>query len=176
MIYFISDTHFNHKNIIKYCNRPFADVKEMNEILINNWNDTVSQDDTIYHLGDFALGNKEQSLNIIHELNGNKFLILGNHDKWHPSVYESYGFTVFKNAPVKLDEYKFILSHYPIPDKQIPKDYINLHGHIHDKSLYNGFDKFDSSKYSLEKHVNLSCDVTGYKPISLDDVLINYLN
>lgn len=171
MIYFISDTHFYHKNIIKYCNRPFADVEQMNNELIKNWNEVVSPNDTIYHLGDFSMGNKDiSSLDIIYKLNGRKILILGNHDKWKKSIYESFGFTVLK-APIRLDEYKLVLSHYPIPDKQIPKDYINLHGHIHDKSLYNEYDKFDPNEYSLEKHINLSCDVINFRPISLDQVL-----
>ena len=58
--YFIADTHFNHKNILKYCNRPFSNVKEMNEKLIENWNNTVKKDDVVYMLGDFCMGNKEE--------------------------------------------------------------------------------------------------------------------
>ena len=79
MVYFISDTHFNHKNIIKYCNRPFDSIEQMNETLINNWNDIVSDKDIIYHLGDFALGSKELILDIVNRLNGSKYLIRGNH-------------------------------------------------------------------------------------------------
>ena len=171
MIYFISDTHFNHKNIIKYCNRPFDSVEQMNEIIIRNWNQTVSQNDVVFHLGDFALGKKDDALNIIKNLNGEKYLLRGNHDKIKSYLYESYGFHLLKNPPIKLDYYKLILSHIPIEDSKIPDGYINLHGHIHDKNLYDCFDKYARSKYSLEKHINLSCDVTNFKPVSLDQIL-----
>ena len=59
MIYFISDTHFNHSNIIKYTNKLFKDVIEMNNTIINNWNSIIKEDDTIFHLGDFALVDDE---------------------------------------------------------------------------------------------------------------------
>jgi len=170
MIYFISDTHFNHSNIIKYCNRPFNNVEEMNEAIINNWNSIVSDEDTIYHLGDFALGTKDSIIDIVNRLNGKKYLIRGNHDRWSVSTYESFGFTVLKNAPIKIDEYKLMLSHIPIPDSQIPKGFINLHGHIHDKNLYECIEKYEQSRYSIEKHINISCDVTDFKPISIDDI------
>ncbi len=98
MIYFVSDTHFNHKNIIDYCNRPFNSVDEMNNVLIQNWNATVSNNDIIYHLGDFALGRKDTIMEITSNLNGKKYLIRGNHDNWSVSFYESIGFTVLKFA------------------------------------------------------------------------------
>ena len=81
MIYFISDTHFYHSNIIKYFNRHFKDVNEMNETIINNWNSIIKEDDTIYHLGDFCLSNDDEIKSIFNRLNGNKILIRGNHDR-----------------------------------------------------------------------------------------------
>ena len=173
MIYFISDTHFDHKNIIKYCNRPFENIEHMNTTLINNWNEIVNTEDIIYHLGDFALGSKELIFDIVNRLNGNIYLIRGNHDKWSVSTYEDFGFNVLKNAPIKLDKYKLMLSHIPIPDSQIPKGFINLHGHIHDKKLYECIDKYEPSRYSIEKHLNIFCDVTDFKPISLNEIKIS---
>ena len=79
-IWVTSDTHFNHANIIKYCNRPFSSVEEMNEPIIANWNKVVSQGDTVYHLGDFALGNKSLIPDFLERLNGHISFIMGNHD------------------------------------------------------------------------------------------------
>ena len=81
-VFIISDTHFNHANIIKYCNRPFKDTKEMDEMMIKNWNETVSNKDIVLHLGDFGLGKKEYIASIVKRLNGKKILIMGNHDNW----------------------------------------------------------------------------------------------
>ena len=171
MIYFISDTHFNHINIIKYCNRPFEDVTKMNSTIINNWNKVVTNNDEIYHLGDLTLGRKEQFFEIANKLNGKKYLIRGNHDTWRINIYEEFGFTVLKNPPIILKEYRLVLSHTPIQDKQIPDGYINIHGHIHNKSLEECMDKYDLSKFSVKKHINISCDVTNYSPISLEKLM-----
>jgi calcineurin-like phosphoesterase family protein len=78
-IYFTSDTHFGHRNIIKYCDRPFSSVEEMDETLIQNWNSVVGPRDTIYHLGDFAMGREDPKV-YFNRLNGNKFLLAGSHD------------------------------------------------------------------------------------------------
>ena len=79
-ILFTSDTHFNHTNIIKYCNRPFVDADEMNECLIENWNAVVDKDDVVFHLGDFAFGDPHKAAEIANRLNGKKYLVIGNHD------------------------------------------------------------------------------------------------
>ena len=82
MIYFISDTHFNHRNCIWHNNRPFKNVEEMDAQLIKNWNRVVKNNDEIYHLGDFAWQVSPTRLKeIMEQLNGHKHLILGNHDK-----------------------------------------------------------------------------------------------
>lgn len=174
MIYFISDTHFNHTNIIKYCNRPFKDVYEMNEVLIDNWNKTINEDDEIFHLGDLALGGKANFKDIARNLNGKKYLIRGNHDNWSVDTYESVGFTVLKNPPIKLSNYKLVLSHVPAQDNQMPEGFVNVHGHIHDKSLYECIEKYDPQQFSIKKHINIFCDVTNFKPISIEALKEKY--
>ncbi len=94
--FIISDTHFNHNNIIDYAERPFASVDEMNEYMIAKWNRTISPDDIVYHLGDFGFGNRTEIKNFIERLNGNIILIKGNHDRFPNIVYESAGMIVLK--------------------------------------------------------------------------------
>lgn len=177
MIYFIADTHFYHNNIIKYCNRPFKDVLEMNETIINNWNNTVIDNDTIYHLGDVALCSNELLAPIINRLNGKKILIRGNHDTRSVVAFEKMGFTVLRNAPISIDKYKLILSHIPLPDTMIPNGYINIHGHIHNKPLNESKHKGGKVEYKKElytpnKHICVSVDVINFTPISLEKILL----
>lgn len=80
MIWFTSDHHFGHKNIIKYTSRPFGDVKEMDAELIKRWNEKVQPNDEVYHLGDFSLGWPKDLIRVLNKLNGKIYLILGNHD------------------------------------------------------------------------------------------------
>ena len=77
-IFFTSDTHFEHSKIIDYCKRPFSSIEEHDKTLIQNWNNVVGQDDTVFHLGDFAYGNSQFISNIIKQLNGNIILLKGN--------------------------------------------------------------------------------------------------
>lgn len=166
MIYFISDTHFNHSNIIEYCNRPFNDIKEMNDTLINNWNSIVKKDDIVYHLEDFALADEEKLKELYSKLNGTIILIRGNHDGKSAKYYEEIGFKGLTNAPIKLDEYKLILSHTPVPDTKIPKGYINIH--IHNKKLIDGY---PTKIYSTDKHINVSVDAINFKPINIGEII-----
>ena len=75
MNYYISDLHFDHKNVIKFDNRPFSDVEEMNQALINNWNSVVQNNDTVYILGDFCWGKADRWMEILKQLKGQKVLI-----------------------------------------------------------------------------------------------------
>jgi len=79
-IFFTSDHHFGHKNIIKFCKRPFEDVNEMNEVMIQRWNEKVSPEDEVYHLGDVGLSSHGQLRKILDQLNGKIYLIKGNHE------------------------------------------------------------------------------------------------
>ena len=158
-IYFISDTHFSHQNIIEYCNRPFNNIDEMNEHMIYKWNSVISKDDIVYHLGDFMLDKKDNLANIFNKLNGKIYLIKGNHDRKSTKYYEEIGFKVLATK-TKLEKFKFILSHRPLSDAEIPNGYINIHGHIHNKELDTMFDK--------EKHKCVSVELINYTPIEIN--------
>lgn len=162
MIYFISDTHFFHNNVIKYCNRPFKCVEEMNDTIINNWNKIVTKDDIVYHLGDFIL-NSNDIESIVRKLNGKIYFIRGNHDRKSKSYYNRIGLEVIPTQ-TKLDKYKVILSHRPLSDDQIPKGYINIHGHIHEKVL-------DENLFDKNKHINISVDVINFTPIDINKLI-----
>lgn len=108
MIYFTADTHFGHANIIKYAKRPFANVDAMDEALVHNWNSIVGASDTIYHLGDFSFSKNPGKY--FHRLNGNKYLISGNHDK--RNVLDLPWNGVHSYLEVYVDGEKVILFHY----------------------------------------------------------------
>lgn len=130
-LWVIGDTHFNHTNIIKYTNRPFRSVEEMNETIINNWNRVVGDEDLVIHLGDFGFfWKEEQAKEFADRLSGRKILILGNHDrkKWD---WKAIG---FEGVTKKLVFQDFIFSHKPLQPKDNPQLKQNIHGHIHDKN------------------------------------------
>jgi len=102
MYFFTADTHFNHKNIIEYCKRPFKDIDEMNNELIKRWNETVSEEDTVFHLGDFSFRGYWTFRN---KLNGKIILLRGNHDNNEQSV--------IKEININLGGIDWYLTHIP---------------------------------------------------------------
>lgn len=112
-VFFTSDTHFYHGNIIRFCNRPFEDVEMMNETIISNWNNTVGLDDTVFHLGDFCLGGSAEWTKILDRLNGKIYLILGNHDlKNLRQGYVDRFEHVTMQMHIEVDKQKIYLNHY----------------------------------------------------------------
>lgn len=108
--YFTSDTHFGHANIIRYCNRPFRDVTEMNEALIERWNGRVRPGDTIFHLGDFGFGSQQNLQAVLDRLQGDKHFILGNHDKTGRTL-KGWG-SVQHYRELSLEGARLVLFHY----------------------------------------------------------------
>jgi len=104
--WFTSDTHFMHRNVLNYCKRPFKDVYEMNEAMIKMWNKTVKPFDTVYHIGDFSMGNKAHK-EVVHKLNGRKILISGNHCPSHISHKKSAKMC----EKLLLDGWMFVFPH-----------------------------------------------------------------
>lgn len=132
-VWLISDTHFHHRNILKYEaeSRPFKDRDEMDNALIQRWNERVMPEDTVFHLGDFAFGGSTFIKGALRRLNGHKFLVMGNHDRGRTSEFWlDAGFERVFDRPIVLDK-RFVLSHEPLDE--IPPGFINIYGHVHSK-------------------------------------------
>ena len=134
-IFLIGDLHFNHRNIIKYCSRPFNSVEDMNEQLIKNWNSVVGKNDIVYVVGDFALCGKQKIIEIGQCLNGRKRLILGNHDQASIETYRAAGFEFVYNHPIVLEEF-FVVSHEPMVGFSPSMAFANIFAHVHDNPAY----------------------------------------
>lgn len=135
MIFYISDTHFNHSNIINFDKRPFTNVDEMNETLIHNWNSVVKRGDQVYILGDFCWSRDENVwISILRRLNGQKFLIRGNHDpKRVPEKLVKYFAQVCDYKEIKDCGRTIILSHYPMLTYRADhhENIYMFYGHVH---------------------------------------------
>lgn len=158
-IFLTSDIHFNHVNILKYCNRPFKDVSEMNEVIIRNFNSVVHSTDTVYHLGDFCFGiHNDLSIveNFIRRLNGNWIFIEGNHDKHLKKVVQTHKIYEFnyKKTPVTLCHFAMKLWNH------------SHHGSIHCYGHSHGTLKEDQYK-----SMDVGVDTHNYFPWHMDEVM-----
>jgi calcineurin-like phosphoesterase family protein len=165
-IKFISDTHFWHKNIIQYCNRPFASVEEMNETMWSNWKNGVRPDDIIIHVGDVMFG-ANSFLDTMNEklsnLPGHKILVVGNHDYNRSHKLLSLFFDeVYKEIRFKVDDLNIRITHVPIAWSDLPDSVVNIHGHIHNHLVKN----VDEGRY-----FNACVEHHEYGPVSLPDLL-----
>ncbi len=148
--YFISDTHFGHFKIIEYGQRPFKTLDEMHASMIERWNAVVTDQDTVYHLGDVCFG--AEYLPLMDKLNGaKKILILGNHDNLPIEDYLLYFDEVHGMTKVA----GFWLTHCPMHDSQLFGKK-NIHGHVHQNSIGGG------------NYINVSVENIDYTPLSLE--------
>lgn len=165
MIWFISDTHFGHKNIIEHCNRPFSSVEEMDRAIIDNINSLVRPNDTLYHLGDFAFRNVRDVSHYRQQINcKNIHLILGNHDYLTLSDRKQFS-TVSDLKEIRYAKQVIIMCHYAMRIwNKSHYGSILLFGHSHGmlgKGLQTGWGKtFD-----------VGVDCWDFKPINIDQVL-----
>ena len=163
-IFFISDTHLNHSNILRYCNRPFTSAEEHDRTLIDNWNRIVGPHDSVYHLGDVALGSPSFCRQLVDRLNGKIFLIRGNHDKALKKEEYSSRFEWIKDyfeLTVQLPEKKLIvLSHYKFQvwNKKHFGSW-HLYGHSHGKLAV-----------PMEFSLDVGVDVQSFSPVSLKNI------
>ncbi len=149
--WFISDTHFSHTNIIRYTGRPFHSVEEMNATLIQNWNDSIDSQDTVFFLGDFGIGTTEQLKTLCSQLHGHKISIRGNHDGTPAKMHQIEFSLVLESAFIKVGRHPVELVHIPSPST-----HFQLHGHVHEKR----------PNKLINHQLNLSVEVWDYKPVS----------
>lgn len=168
-LFFTSDTHFCHANIIKFCNRPFKDVMEMNEALIDNWNKTIGPNDIVYHLGDFCFAGSAAWHSLLGQLNGRIHLILGNHDEknirqGYMQNFESVGY----QSRLFIEGYNVYLNHYPYLCYPGYKPYtIQLFGHIHSSPYkFDGVDAQTAKSQLQPSQYDVGVDWNNFTPIN----------
>ena len=161
-IHFTSDFHLFHDNGIKIFSRPFADVDEMWEVIKSNWNDVVTPEDDVWFLGDLTLKGRQflpQLTKMIHSLNGVKYLVKGNHDKFTDSEYISMGFS---NGIFRGDKH-IHLAHDPQLSNELEEGSILLCGHVHNQ--------FRTLRTSNGVRIfNVGVDANYFAPVCWEDI------
>lgn len=157
MRWFISDTHFGHKNVIEYSGRPFGDVQSMDNVLIDKWNKRVEHGDDVFMLGDFGLTGIERLREVFLSLKGNIILIRGNHDG-SVSKMKRIGFlTVLEEAVISVAGTRVLLTHCPYFGLSRFADEFNLHGHMHEKG---------TAEFNSFRQMCMSVELWNYMPVS----------
>lgn len=172
MVYFTSDLHLGHANIIKHCGRPFNSVEEMDKVLIQNWNSRVSQKDTVYIVGDMFFYDSSPIVPILFTLNGKKHLIIGNHDKqWMKKVDLSQHFeSVTPMLELRDNGRKFTLCHYPMMTwNNIGHGAFLIYGHIHNSTD----DVYWSLLKSMDNAFNAGVDINNFSPVPFEELVEN---
>lgn len=182
--WYTSDLHLGHANIVKFCDRPWDTVDQMNEGIVQRWNNVVAPDDEVYVLGDLALGKLDDSLAVAARLNGQKYLVPGNHDRcWYGNKrvrirdverYEEAGFQVLaeKTFHCMADGTFALLCHFPYTlderhgskhAEHHPEDNGSwlLHGHTHSERIL--------SDHPRQIHVGM--DAWDYTPVDEEWIL-----
>lgn len=179
-VFFTSDTHFNHKNILEYepVSRPFSTVEQMNQEIIDRWNSVVGDDDVVIHLGDFFMGplDAEEMDNIMHQLKGRSIILVkGNHDSKRRIQLMSEvcdRFLVARASPIESDfkvcGHRVVLTHAPNPDS-VPQDCVAFYGHVHSAAPIGWSDDFGFRGY----HVGI--DTNNLTPVSFERIEREYI-
>lgn len=158
-VFFTSDSHYSHTNVIKYSNRPFTSKFEMNSKLMENWNTQIKQNDIVYHLGDFCFADEQEGQSILDRLNGKKHLIIGNHDKVGVKLKGWESIEHYKE--INVDGQHIVLCHYAM--------------RVWNRSHHGAWMLYGHSHGSLPDDPNaLSIDVGvdchNYTPLNMDDI------
>ena len=180
-VYFTSDFHLFHKNVIRFDNRPFNNVDEMHVAIEESWNEVVQPKDIVIYLGDLSFARREEKkyvTELLNRLNGTIHFVLGNHDKYFEikemsrfaSVQDYLEVRIkhFDDKTDKVVETLFCCMHYPIYSwNKSHHGSFMVHGHSHG-NLHHGE---DASFYDNSRVIDVGCMLHNYKPISYSDVM-----
>lgn len=156
-LFFTADEHYGHKNIIRYCNRPFSSVDVMDKVLIDRHNTVVGWNDIVIHAGDFTLQNTEAALKIIAKLNGVHIFLKGSHDYWLTSMAHLHFGHIWEK---RIKDLYVVVCHYPM--RSWPRSFhgsFNLHGHCHGRME------------PLKNQLDIGVDNCDYYPLSLEQAI-----
>ena len=164
-VFLVSDTHFGHAGVCKFMRndgvtklRPWDNADEMDEAMVEMWNETVKPTDKVYHLGDVVINRK--ALSIMRRLNGDKVLIRGNHDIFKDEDYRQY----FRELRAYHVMNGMILSHIPIHTESLGRFGVNIHGHLHSNRVM--LDGVIDPRYH-----SVCVEQTDFRPILFEDVI-----
>lgn len=178
-IFFTSDQHYGHKNVIKLCDRPFDDLTHMREMLIYNQNQMAGPDDTVIHMGDFSFLNATETAAIVARLNGHQIIVRGNHDRKRASL-TACGFEVWTSSYMEWSDdqdygaHKFWLSHYPkgsVDHPDIVPRFLDRRPPDDDRWLMCGHVHNAWKVHLLKKMINVGVDVWDYRLVPLSEII-----
>lgn len=179
--FYISDWHYNHENVLHFDHRPFKTVEEMNNELIRRWNSVVSNGDIVYILGDMFWCVPKIAAPVLKQLNGQKFLVRGNHDRWHDAEFDKLFVKIDEYMEIKDGDKNIVLCHYPIPCfKNHFYGWVHLYGHVHNSFEWN---MMEHQRYLMEELYTRQCNMInvgammpwmGYTPKTLDEIEKGY--
>jgi calcineurin-like phosphoesterase family protein len=172
MVFFTSDLHLGHQNIIRHCSRPFSDVDEMNHTLIDNWNSRVARNDEVWIVGDFSFRSEQDIPSYLEKLKGRKHLIIGNHDgSWMKKADWSSSFeSIDMLKYFSLDGHEIVLCHYPMmcwPHSN--RGSYLVYGHIHGNTDMVFWPLIRDNPFML----NAGVDVNGFYPVTFAELVKN---
>lgn len=175
-VFFTSDTHFWHSNIIKFCNRPFSSVAEMNDTIIDNWNSVVKENDIVFHLGDFGFCGSQQLKRIFERLNGNIHLVIGNHDwKMLKDGSSQHFASISQQLSIIVNDQSIYLNHYPFlcyagTYRSKSQRVWQLFGHVHTSPLSDkGLDN-ERMTNLFPTQYDVGVDNNNFTPVSFEQV------
>lgn len=168
MNFYIADTHFGHSNVIKFDNRPFENVEEMDKKMIEYWNNRVTDDDDVYIIGDFVYRSDKPISWYCNKLKGKKHLILGNHDRLTEDDKKCF-ISIDKMLHIIDGRDHICACHFPIAEwNGFHKGHYHIFAHIHNRQ-----DDTYQFMRTREKALNAGCMINQYQPVTLKELIVN---